>query len=179
MIPCIKGYPMRPCAGVKLTPENVIAVTQEAWKAGYILQRKLNGDRGILEVGRNGVITLWNRYGDEYILPCNLQPFKKVLSGTVFDGEIYNGEFHPFEQLGNGDTAETRINNCKFSCAMYGIPYVFGGITADWLIGEVTLITNPRTRMWEGVVAKAAKSKYMPLTTATQDSPLWTKLKWC
>ena len=170
-------YPMRPTTGPKLTPANILGTVNSYRHQGYELQRKLNGDRAILERTVAGV-RLWNRYGGNYAFTVNLRPYRDLASGTMLDGEVYRGEFRAFEQLSeNSDTIE-RIRDCELLCRFIGVPYLFGQVTDDWLMGEVTLPAS-RTRQWEGVVCKLASAKYVPLKTETQDSPTWTKLKWC
>jgi ATP-dependent DNA ligase len=168
---------MRPTTGPKLTPANILGTVQSYRLQGYEIQRKLNGDRAMLERTAAGV-RLWNRYGGNYGFAVNLKPYRDLATGTVLDGEVYRGEFYPFEQISDGSDTVERIRDCELLCRFVGVPYLFGGVTNDWLMGEVTLPAS-RTRQFEGVVCKLASAKYVPLKTETQDSPTWTKLRWC
>lgn len=172
------SIPMRPQMGVKLTADNVLYEVAKMKAKGYIVQRKLNGDRGVLEMTRLGLL-LWNRYGSLYSASgVDLAAWNTLPLGTVLDGEVYLGEFYPFEVI-NDKLQEQRITDAEAMCRRCGQPYIFGGITNDWLIGEVTLDDNPKTRMWEGVVCKLAGAKYVPLKKPDHESPTWQKCKWC
>jgi hypothetical protein len=166
--------------GPKLTIDNILAVIAEYKAKGYLVQRKLNVDRGVLEITPAGPM-LWNRYGSEYCASEVDLSAWNALPSCILDGEVYRGEFYPFECLtcGENATQTLRIGVAENICRNAGQPYIFGGITNDWLIGEVTLDTNPRTRMWEGCVMKLASAKYVPLKKPDNESAAWTKLRWC
>ena len=170
--------PMRPMEGERLTAQNILAVTRMYRERGYLLQRKLNGDRGVLESRPDGLM-LWNRYGSEYSASAvDLADWNVLPVGTILDGEVWRGEFYPFESIGPQDQA-ARIALAQHWCAFCSNPYVFGGVTDDWLMGEVTLNADPLTRQWEGVVAKFASAKYVPLKKPHHESQAWVKLRWC
>lgn len=170
-------YPMRPMMGEKLTAGNILPVVNYYRSRGYEIQRKLNGDRAIMEVTRNDGVIFWNRYGSRYSFSVNAAPFKGLLIGTILDGENYQGTFYPFEQISTVSTTTERIRDCRLLCGMIGVPYIYGEVTNDWLMVEFTLPPS-RTRMWEGVVCKMKHRPYQPLKTADQESPEWVKLKW-
>jgi hypothetical protein len=140
----------------------------------------LNGDRGILECTHDG-LKLWNRYGSEYnASSVDLSGWRNLKPGTLLDGEIYRGEFFCFEEIVEGKDQAWRIATGRATTMILGNKqWVFDGITNDWLIGEVTLDADPRTRMWEGCVMKLANAKYVPLKKPDHESPTWVKLKWC
>ena len=172
-------YPMRPMTGPKLTIDNVLLITSDYLHRGYILQRKLNGDRVVMIVKDFGA-TFWNRYTGIYSFAVNNE-WGKLPVGTVMDGEVYQGEYYPFEliQLGKEKilTTQERVVGAENICRTHNQEYVYGGVTNDWLVGEV-MMKHERTSMWEGVVAKLKSARYEPLNTATQESPAWSRLKW-
>ena len=178
---------MRPTArGIKLTADNVI---DECWAIGgtHVLQPKLNGDRAGLAVIEGNRVVIQSRRGDWYPFEVqNRNTFAKSCSpGTLFDGEVYRKVFYPFELLAiNGESllrepVEARIYSAREVCETIGVPWLFSPPCSEWLKAQATAIEPPLTRQWEGVVAKMKGTPYKILGAAHQESPEWTKLKWC
>ena len=178
-------YPMRPTPAEKLTPDNILAVVGVYRNRGWIEQRKANGDSGTLESTKEG-LKLWNRYGSIYSAGgVKLNPWLGLPVGTILGGEIYQGEFRCFEVITTGLCdctqlgASHRISGAEQICRQFKQPYIFGNVTNDWLMGEVTLKANPKTRMWEGLVWRLASAKYTPMKQPHHECPNIVKTKWC
>lgn len=174
--------------GARLTPQNVLAEVAKMQAKGYIVQRKLNGDRGVLEAASDGELKLWNRYGSLYgASTVRLDEWSTLPIGTIIDGEIFEGHFYPFEciQVGRGfpmlylqDNTEGRISGAKLLCQHYSVEYLYD-VTNEWLVDGCGEYANPHIVMWEGVVCKLANAKYVTLKKPDHESPTWVKLKWC
>ena len=174
--------PMRPTPAERLTPDNILAVVGEYRARGWIEQRKLNGDSGTLESTKDG-LKLWNRYGSIYAASgVKLNPWLGLPVGSILGGEIYQGEFRCFEVIQHLteplETASQRIAFAYPLCQQYSQPYIFGNVTNDWLMGEVTLKANPKTRMFEGLVWRLASAKYTPMKQPHHECPTIYKTKW-
>ena len=141
--------PMRPTQGERLTPENVITVVNSYKRNGYIIQPKLNGDRGILESTKSG-LKLWNRYGGIYSATLvDLSEWRNLHVGTILDGEIYKEikmkyKFYPFEAVVDG-SAQMRINIAR----QYAKAWLFSPPSDEWLLEQAKSNENIRTRRWE------------------------------
>lgn len=181
----IPFYPTRPSTGSRLTSDNVLVVVNDYRARGYIIQPKLNGDRGIL-VQAPGGVELWNREGTIYRAgEVNLGRWECLSPDTVLDGEIWQGEFYPFEaivvsagSLVHDRTAE-RIGWAIGQSARAGQDWLFETPTNEWLINEITLDADPLTRQWEGVVAKIDGAHYRTMSHPEQEAGTWVRLKWC
>lgn len=94
-------FPMRPVEGRALrTVKDAIEVNQAMLDHEYVVQPKLNGDRACLAVVE-GHVWIQNRHGGWYGFQVNNASafLKPKWDGTAFDGEIYEGNFYPFELL--------------------------------------------------------------------------------
>ncbi len=177
-------FPMRPIAGAKLSAGNFQRELAKIRRT-HILQPKLNGDRACVAV-LGDTVRIQSRRGDWYSHTVNLQPFHNLNAGTLLDGEVWQGEFYPFEVLaGRGISAlrssvEERIDMAESVCHHLNIEWQFGSRTDGWILDELCREgQEPLTRQWEGIVAKLRGSSYRMLGAAHQESPEWIKLKWC
>lgn len=177
--------PMRPVMGARLTPQNILLEVLQMKLRGYIVQPKLNGDRGVLESTPTG-LKLWNRYGTEYCAGhIDLTPWQALPPGIMLDGELYQQAFTPFEAIHSNNarllftpTTEGRIAGAKLACQIVHVPFLFNEPADDWLMEQVNAAENPRTRQWEGVVCKLRTTNYLPMKKPDHESPYWTKCKW-
>jgi hypothetical protein len=159
--------PMRPTAtGVKPT----VARVRELRECGWIVQRKLNGDRVILDCRGDGMPVAWNRYGTEY--GHKVATTKWQGCGYLLDGEVIGGEFIPFDIVDYDMPLVARTSLVNALCDRLGVEWIW---EADDQYIRDGAANGTR---WEGVVAKVATSKYRPLGKPHQESAEWVKLKW-
>lgn len=167
-------YPMRPRHGAKLDCKSAQLVIDKM--ESCLVQPKLNGDR-VCVVNYNGRIVAQNRHGREYSFSIhNRNALESIPNGTVLDGEVWKGDFYPFECLVIGNKSlmmscvTLRVKACTDICSRAGIEFVFG-------FEENYLYSGP-TDKWEGVVLKMKNKPYIPLGTSSQESSTWVKMKW-
>src|SRR5574337_416158 len=94
-------YPMRPVRGRALQrPSGIKTLWEEAVRDKlWVMQPKLNGDRVILAVVR-GKVFAQNRHASWYQKKIgNAADFLKLPDRTCLDGEVFKGNFYPFEVL--------------------------------------------------------------------------------
>jgi len=189
-------WPMRPRIGVKLTSDNVRAVIEEMSR-DYVLQPKMNGDRVTIATV-NGVVHAFHRKLGRYTFKFNRAAWSMLPNCTCLDGEVKDGEFHPFELLALAGESwlskpvETRIEGARMLCKERLRPYAFfsvlddgtswgPGVGSEYLANHTNGTVKPSTApYWEGVVAKLKGSRYT-IFGCEKDSPNWVKLKfsWC
>lgn len=172
-------FPMRPAEGPRLTRRNIPRILREQEEHVYIYQPKLNGDRAILGVV-NREVYVANRYGRWYRHPVhNKTTFLKLGDGTLFDGEVYDGQFFPFECLAcegrsfKQSTTEEREILAQQMCKLLGVRWMFSRPTEFWL-----RTLDRHLPKYEGLVRKRADAPYVILNTATRTSTAWLKRKW-
>lgn len=179
-------FPMRPtrCNDIK-TPAAAAALVAKARQAGALLQPKLNGDR--VEMAKhNGQILFANRHGDWYKFTVkNSSVWQAVQDGTVLDGEVWKGNFYPFEALAIGPEVlvwkgpHERSRRAAQLCSELGQPYLFSEVTESSLEELRAKWSGKDNPEWEGVVWKDAGSPYICLGSAAKDSATWNKHRWC
>jgi hypothetical protein len=94
-------FPMRPAHGSVLRNQGSVStfIKNELSKHDWVIQPKLEGDRACVGV-LNKNVYIQNRHGGWYTKRVkNLEDFKKLPSGTVLDGEVFKGNFYPFDCL--------------------------------------------------------------------------------
>src|SRR5712671_2028937 len=92
-------YPMRPRRGPDIDAGRIKKILEEIDGKKFVVQPKLNGDRVLLAV-RKDEVQAANRHGSWYTKRVrNAGDFVKLGIGTVLDGEVFGGEFFPFEAL--------------------------------------------------------------------------------
>ena len=197
-------FPMRPKMGVRLTSVEQALKEISALHHLYVFQPKMNGDRVLLATcaWKNGgthvkptpVIEAYQRYGKPYTFSFDKTPWRALPDLTCLDGEVKDGEFHPFELLALAGeswlrkSVEERIAGAKDMCTKCGVTYKFDfkaftdselSPLEEFITRHLTPSKLPRNTSpyWEGLVAKKKGSKYNILGSI-QDDPLWTKLKW-
>lgn len=168
-------FPMRPTATGKMP---VPALVNEL-RGRFVIQPKLNGDRAILWV-LDGEIYIHNRHGGEYrLMVRNRATFARLPRGTVLDGEVFGGKFHPFEVVRYGDLdlsergAEARCRLAESLCGWLEIEWLFAEPSAEWLNAGAA-----NAPQWEGVVCKRRDAVYRPCKKSHHESADWFKLKW-
>ena len=151
-------------------------------RAEFILQPKLNGDRVVLWIERDGW-TAQNRHGSRYSFRIrNAADFAALPSGTVLDGEVIGSNFYPFDVLRIGDLdltgapVENRIGAVKSLCAACRVEWRYSEPTPAQLVQWET--DYPLTREVEGVVAKRKGSKYQIHAKPFHEADDWLKFKW-
>jgi len=175
-------FPMRPVTGRALrTVDQVDQLIVQMRSCAWVVQPKLNGDRACLAVV-NKRVYIQNRHGGWLShTVTNAKDFLKLPSGTALDGEVYKGEFHPFELLALGGksylfaTVDVREIMAERMCTLLGHPWLFPRPTRKWLME-----LSDNAPMYEGVVMKkaGAGSNYILLGNATQTSLTWLKKRW-
>jgi len=193
-------FPMRPKMGVRLTSVEQALKEISALHHLYVFQPKMNGDRVLLATSpaptivKGSIISAYQRYGKPYTFSFDKTPWRALPDLTCLDGEVKDGEFHPFELLALAGeswlrkSVEERIEGAKDMCTKCGVTYKFDfkaftdselSPLEEFITRHLTPSKLPRNTSpyWEGLVAKKKGSKYNILGSI-QDDPLWTKLKW-
>lgn len=197
-------FPARPMTGIVLsTPEQAMAQLSRDLDAGFVCQRKMNGDRSCLGIfnGENGPqILVQNRHGGWTKQSVkNAADFLFMGPGSCLDGEIMpGGLFHPFEVLAwggvslvNANTSE-RIRAARLASVEAGRPYLFDfpiepsyvaiarRETAKWKADPLrTWVSHLRANLpdCEGYVRKA-ETAYPIGRSAIAETTSWAKSKW-
>jgi ATP-dependent DNA ligase len=173
-------FPMRPFRGrALLRPNNIREMCEEAAAGVWVMQPKLNGDRvGLACV--DGKVYVQNRHGGCYRFKVHNAPdFLALPNRTCFDGEVFKGNFYPFELLAcNGKSflmaeAHERVRLAKDMTQILGHPWLFDPPSLAWIMRR-----SANLPMFEGVVLKRAHSRYVMLGSDTQSSTGWMKRLW-
>lgn len=174
-------FPMRPREGRRLSrPANIKQMWEEAVEqALWVMQPKLNGDRVEL-AAVNDKVYVQNRYGRRYAFKvANALDFLKLPQPFCFDGEVFKGNFYPFELLAcNGKSfmlaeAHEREALAKDMTKFLGHPWLFDTPSQAWLLRRAANLPN-----YEGVVLKRRISRYILLGAPTQSNQDWMKRRW-
>lgn len=174
-------YPMRPLQGRSLrTPKLVNELYAEVQEPDeWVCQPKLNGDRVCLGVVDKRVYTQ-NRHGAWYRFSVKNAPaFLKLPNRTCLDGEVFEGNFYPFECLAVGGhlftfcTANEREVMAYQLMRLIGQPWIFNAPSKGWLLKR-----RDNLPKFEGVVLKRSSSPYVLLASPSQSSPDWVKRTW-
>jgi len=171
-------FPMRPANGPKLTKKLALEILEKMDEHRYIYQPKLNGDRVILAIHQRRVLAASRHYDWYSFQIANAGDFKaKLGDGTVLDGEVYKGNFYPFECLAlegrsfKQNTTEEREIMAMQMCRLCKVQWMYKKPTKKWLL-------NPSLPQFEGVVRKRADFPYVLLSNATGISSGWIKHRW-
>jgi ATP-dependent DNA ligase len=169
----IKGQVLQRSFGIKQLYEE--AVDDQMW----VMQPKLNGDRVLLAVIDRTVFTQ-NRYGQFYRQKIgNARDFLKLPNHTCFDGEVFKGNFYPFEMLVCGGknllrtAVHERVQWARDMTKFIGHPWLFETPSLAWLMRRGANAPN-----YEGVVLKRTGSGYTLLGSPTQFTFDWLKRLW-
>jgi ATP-dependent DNA ligase len=174
-------FPMRP---MKQRPLRIGADTEEFIEKSlltddWLVQPKLEGDRVVLAFVDKQIL-VQNRHGSWYKHPINnLKAFKKLPDRTVFDGEVFKGNFYPFDCLAAdgksfifSTAAEREVLALKL-CQYVGVEWKFEKPSKKWLRGNSKHLPE-----YAGVVLKKRNSQYVILGTADQFNAEWVKRTW-
>jgi hypothetical protein len=174
-------YPMRPRLGLCLrTPRLVQEFYAEIRDPDqWICQPKLNGHRACLAVVDKRVY-VQNRHGGWYSRSVhNIPVFLKLPNRTCLDGEVYKGDFHPFECLAVGGNPfmhctanEREVMACQL-LRLIEQPWMFERPSRAWLMRGRDNLPD-----FEGVVLKRVNSPYRLLGSDAQTSADWFKRRW-
>lgn len=173
-------FPMRPFRGrALLRPANIREMCEEAADGFWVIQPKLHGDRVCLACV-DGKVFAQNRHGGAYRFKVhNAQDFLALPNRTCFDGEVFKGNFYPFELLAcNGKTfltaeAHERVRLAEDLVKFIGHPWMFGPPSTAWVLRRCANLP-----VYDGVVLKQIRSRYVTLGSATQTSKFWMKRLW-
>lgn len=145
----------------------------------YLFQPKLNGDRGVLAV-KTRQVHVFNQFGLPYTgRISNADSFLKLGDNSLFDGEIFHGDFCPFEALAvegrsfMWNTAEERALIAFQMCRLIKTDWKYFRPTRAWFQDLRRNLPH-----YEGVVRKKASAPYVPLGAISQYSPGWLYSKW-
>lgn len=178
-------FPSRPATGFPL--HSLLAIDEFLKRIegqDSVLQPKLNGDRACLIV--NGTQTvLYNRHGSVYSFKVkNLSVFSKLGGSWVFDGEVWQNEFLPFECLKTSKHDLTkkcvtlRIKAAEDVSRRLGIRWMFSTPDRDWLIEHFNSEGRLSNPTWEGVVRKATRTPYVQGRNDNEPTRGWFRHKW-
>lgn len=178
-------FPMRPtrCRDIK-TAAAAAEVFSKAKARGSLLQPKLNGDR-VEAAKHNGRLLFANRHGNWYNFSVkNASVWSAVEDGTVMDGEVWKGNFYPFEAMAVGSEIlvwkgpHARAAAAEKLCRDLGQEYLFPDLTLELLEALRARWSGVDNPEWEGMVEKAAGSPYICLGSAAKESDAWNKYRW-
>jgi hypothetical protein len=174
-------FPMRPVeTRHMLTHRDAEEVRRAMLEHEYLVQPKLNGDRACLAVVERRV-WVQNRHGSWYgFQVSNANDYLRYLpDGTALDGEVYEGNFYPFELLAlkehsflMASAAEREVMGFQM-CKKAQQPWMFRQPSLKWL--RELSAHLPR---YEGVVMKEYNSPYIKAGNANQENFHWMKRKW-
>lgn len=174
-------YPMRPVGG---RPLRTVRLVEELYTEvqdpdDWVCQPKLNGHRVCL-AHLDKRIYVQNRHGAWYSHRVKNAPaFLKLPNRTCLDGEVFDGNFYPFECLAVGGhlftfcTANEREVMAYQLMRLIGQPWVFNTPSKAWLLKR-----RENMPKFEGVVMKRSDSPYTMLASPTQVSADWMKRTW-
>lgn len=172
-------FPMRPTRGRNLDKKLVMELLEGAEDFKWVLQPKLNGDRAILAI-KDKKVYVQSRYCKRMTQAVyNSDDFLKLDNNTIFDGEVWKGNFYPFEVLvlaGRSfrfTSVEEREVMAFQMVRFLGHEWAYRRPTKKWL-----LAMDKNLPKYEGVVRKDWKAAYLALGKATQESPTWFKHLW-
>jgi hypothetical protein len=173
-------YPMRPRLGKVISKLEDL----DALDPDYFWSLKVNGDRALMGiVDRQAYFA--NRHGSWFKFNvANADTFTGKLKGTwLFDGEVFNKNFYPFELVDSPDGSLTgacpsvRAENAMHVCKHLRVQWMFG--TEQTLKAEaMNCLLEQRATPYEGVVGKLRGSRYVPLGSSSRESNSWVKRKW-
>lgn len=174
-------FPMRPVKGRALIrPTGIKQLYRDAVeKDHWVIQPKLNGDRVCLAIVDDRVHAQ-NRHGSVYKFNIkNAKDFLKLPNGTCFDGEVYRGQFHPFELLACDSKnllltgVQERVARAKKLVIGLGHDWMFETPSLAWIMQRWEHLP-----IYEGVVLKRAGSRYVMLGSDSQVNLSWFKRRW-
>ena len=173
-------YPLRPVDGYVLRNKSSIERLQKVIDSGlWIAQPKMHGDRACLGL-LDGKVYIQNRHGSWFKHKVkNADVFKKLPDKTVLDGEVFKGNFYPFEVLaiaGKNLTFQTCFERevlALKTSEFLEIEWRFGKPSARWL-------SNLKKNMpdFDGVVLKRAAMQYVIPGAASGLCCDWIKHRW-
>lgn len=173
-------FPMRPTTGSRI--HNSISAKRllaQVASGTYVMQPKLGGDRASLAVHEDRVL-VQNRHGGWYGHPVhNKADFLKLGNGVVFDGEVFEGAFYPFEALAYDKRSLLRASAAEREVLavslvrLLGHPWLFNTPAQAWLNKR-----KQHGKKWEGVVMKRAISPYVVAASDTATNLHWFKHLW-
>lgn len=172
-------FPMRPASGPSLTKKVAEEIIVKMDEHRYIYQPKLNGDRALLGVVNRQVIICNRHFGLYSFQVHNAVLFLKLTDGTLFDGEVFESNFYPFDCLAlegrsyKANCAEEREVMAMQMCRLLKVAWMYPKPTKKWLLaGRANL---PK---YEGVVRKRADQGYYILPNTSDTSLGWLKYRW-
>jgi len=172
-------FPMRPTHGPRITKRFVKTILEQMETKRYLFQPKLNGDRVLLGISDRQVVASNRHYGWYQFQVQNATAWLKLGDGTLFDGEVFKGNFYPFELLAlegrsyKANTVEERAIMAMQMCRLCGVQWMYPEPTKKWLLN-----LGANLPAYEGVVRKRGDIGYMMLPNASATSPGWLKMKW-
>lgn len=174
-------FPMRPQFGAPFSNKRVIKQFNDEVLNTYdwFVQPKLDGDRASIGVV-DGKVYIQNRHGSWYKHRVNNLPdFKHLPNRTVLDGEVFKGNFYPFECLAvDGMSVVLHTPNEREVLAqamvkLIGHTWKFPRPTLKWI--ERLSANAPE---YDGVVMKRWGSPYIIAGSASTGNLDWKKRHW-
>lgn len=174
-------FPMRPATGRVLRNKGNVEefYSQVLRRNDWIVHPKLSGDRACIGI-LDGTVHIQNRHGGWYGHPVkNLEDFKKLPDRTVLDGEVFKGNFYPFDCLAVGgqsfllEGVERREKRAFDIVQQLGHEWKFSRPTKAWVAN-----LHANEPEYDGVVLKRAESQYIMLGSPSQASLDWLKRVW-
>lgn len=174
-------FPIRPYPGHLLRNQGSVEefYWQELRKHDWVIQPKLDGDRACVGV-LHGKVYIQNRHGSWYKHRVNnLEDFKKLPSGTVLDGEVFKGNFYPFDCLASAGksylmmTAGEREVMAYQAVKYIGHEWQFTRPNKAWVAK-----LHEHSPIYGGVVLKRMESPYIISGDPSKVSLDWMKRCW-
>lgn len=174
-------YPMRPVKGRSLRTSRLIdeVYAQIQEPDDWVIQPKLNGQRACVAVVDKRVY-IQSRHGAWLSRSVKNAPaFLKLPNRTCLDGEVYEGNFYPFECLAVSGNLFTFCTANEREVMAYQLmrlikePWMFNAPSRRWLADR-----SANMPKFEGIVMKRSDSSYTVLASPSQVSPTWFKRTW-
>lgn len=172
---------MQPVNGRVLSrPSSIKQLWEDAVeKSLWVMQPKLAGERGCLACS-GGVVQVQDRYGRVFRKKVsNAADFLKLPDQTCFDGVVYKGNFYPFELLASGGNSllmaevHERVALAKAMAGFLKHPWMFETPSLAWLMRR-----RGNSPVFDGVVLKQVRSRYLTLGNTDQSNPAWMRRLW-
>lgn len=137
--------------------------------ADWAAEEKLDGVRVLIETRVDGRAVARNRRGDRFVVPRALiDLFSTVGLGAVFDGELVDGVYHPFDLIAGDVTVNTpwRLRREALDVLLEHLALPADRVRPVPFVRDlndkVDLIERVQHSGGEGVVFKAVDAPYRP-----------------
>jgi hypothetical protein len=173
--------PIRPFPGPELRNQGSVEsfIKNELNQHDWVIQPKLEGDRACVGVLDKNVY-IQNRHGQWYTKRVNnLEDFRRLPSGTVLDGEVFKGNFYPFDCLALAGKSYLLNTVGEREVLAFQVSKI---LKHEWKFERPSKKWVAALRgnmpLWGGVVLKRVGSPYIIAGDPTKQNLHWMKRTW-